>query len=185
MVVVSMMETSSASGEDASSSAASANVPVVVESSSTSSRSSWPYDSTTTATASTHLHHQPASPSTISSLAASEAAAAAAAIDIDNYFRGSNGFFTPMQNSYPTGKIYLFFGQNINIINHTYNCEKAVNFFALHCMKTDVLYAVTKLSKKFRLFLILRLKISCQKSSSSSVSIGSLILPTFAFNVGI
>ena len=107
MVVVSMMETSSASGEDASSSAASANVPVVVESSSTSSRSSWPYDSTTTATASTHLHHQPASPSTISSLAASEAAAAAAAIDIDNYFRGSNGFFTPMQNSYPTGKIYL------------------------------------------------------------------------------
>ena len=142
MVVVSMMETSSASGEDASSSAASANVPVVVESSSTSSRSSWPYDSTTTATASTHLHHQPASPSTISSLAASEAAAAAAAIDIDNYFRGSNGFFTPMQNSYPTGKIYFI---NINIINHTYNCEKAVNFFALQCIKTDVLYSVTKI----------------------------------------
>ena len=184
MVVVSMMETSSASGEDASSSAASANVPVVVESSSTSSRSSWPYDSTTTATASTHLHHQPASPSTISSLAASEAAAAAAAIDIDNYFRGSNGFFTPMQNSYPTGKIYfwpqiptssiiLIIAKKLSIFSH-FNASKQ-----MFCIQSQ------KLSKKLSLFMILRLKISCQKSSSSSVSIGSLILPTSAFNVGI
>ena len=43
--------------------------------------------------------------SSLSSLAASEAAAAVgAAIDIDTYFRGSNGFFAPMQNSYPHGK---------------------------------------------------------------------------------
>ena len=27
---------------------------------------------------------------------------------------------------------------NFHIINHTYNCEKAVNFFALQCNKTDV-----------------------------------------------
>ena len=103
MVVVGMMETSSANGEDANS-AASANVPVVAESSSTSSRSSWPYDGSSVV----NLQNQPASPSTISSLAASEAAAAAAAIDIDNYFRGSNGFFTPMQNTYNPGKTLIF-----------------------------------------------------------------------------
>lgn len=104
MVVVSMMEPS-AGGEDASS-AASANIPLV-ESSSTSSRSSWPYETT-----SANLPPPPASPSSttaassLSSIAASEAAAAAAAaIDIDNYFRGSNGFFpAPMQNSYHHGK---------------------------------------------------------------------------------
>ena len=50
-----------------------------------------------------NLHHCAAS--SLSSLAASEAAAAVgAAIDIDTYFRGSNGFFAPMQNSYPHGK---------------------------------------------------------------------------------
>lgn len=107
MVVVSMMETS-ASGEDAvgTSGAASANIPLV-ESSSTSSRSSWPYE-----TSSANLPLPPGSPistaaSSLSSLAASEAAAAAAAIDIDTYFRGSNGFFTPMQNSYPHGKLKI------------------------------------------------------------------------------
>ena len=152
MVVVSMMETSSASGEDASSSAASANVPVVVESSSTSSRSSWPYDSTTTATASTHLHHQPASPSTISSLAASEAAAAAAAIDIDNYFRGSNGFFTPMQNSYPTGKIYIFWPQvstssiiliiakKLSIFSHFNASKQMFCIQSQNCLKNSVYF---------------------------------------------
>jgi len=40
---------------------------------------------------------------TLSSIAASEAAAAAAAIDIDTYFRGSNGFFAPVQNTYTNG----------------------------------------------------------------------------------
>ena len=47
-----------------------------------------------------------AAAATLSSIAASEAAAAAAAIDIDTYFRGSNGFFTPVQNStYTNGKL--------------------------------------------------------------------------------
>ena len=41
---------------------------------------------------------------TLSSIAASEAAAAAAAIDIDTYFRGSNGFFAPVQNTYTNGE---------------------------------------------------------------------------------
>ena len=53
----------------------------------------------------------PTAASSLSSLAASEAAVHAAAIDIDTYFRGSNGFFAPMQNSYPHGKskfYYLF-----------------------------------------------------------------------------
>ena len=58
-------------------------------------------------------HQQPSSPTsssaaaaavTLSSIAASEAAAAAAAIDIDTYFRGSNGFFAPVQNTYTNGE---------------------------------------------------------------------------------
>ena len=51
--------------------------------------------------------------SSLSSLAASEAAAAVgAAIDIDTYFRGSNGFFAPMQNSYTHGKTNFITKQN-------------------------------------------------------------------------
>ena len=61
-----------------------------------------------------NLHHCAAS--SLSSLAASEAAAAVgAAIDIDTYFRGSNGFFAPMQNSYPHGKKQNLLSQNCAI----------------------------------------------------------------------
>ena len=104
--------------------ASTAAAALLADSSGSLASRSWLYDSNPTTPSAHHnllqsqpgLNQQPpVSPSStptaassLSSLAASEAAAATA-IDIDTYFRGSSGFFSPMQNSYPHGKIKFVF----------------------------------------------------------------------------
>lgn len=110
---------------------------------SNSSRSSWhPYDQQLQLNQSTSRPGSPvaavntAALSFSASLAASEAAAAAAAaIDIDTYFRGSNGFFPQMQNSYqPHGNYayaYLFSRLGCDAEKESPQCRA---FFFLDCM---------------------------------------------------